>query len=348
MIKKIACSIYLAFFTLFFTTLGQDAVFSQYYASSLYLNPALAAAEPTVSLGLNSRVQWKSIITPYTTNQASLIVPIYRSSDKSVNLGGLGVSFFQNKAGEIGLTNTGVNLTASSVIRFNETNHLLAGVQVGILQKTIDFTKGQWGSQFNVTNGYDSNIPSGEYNFVSSKTYMDISFGAVYYNNPRRDITEIGKSFYLGYSAYHFNKPNESVIGSDKSALPVLSKFILGGEYSFNSSWNISPNALIAIQNASMQINVGLYGTYSFGDSESKSIMPSKLFAGAWYRVKDSFIGSVGFGGKFYSVGLSYDLNSSTLRQTASSKGAGAYEISIKIMSPKIEKVHRVYQTPRI
>ncbi|WP_018344925.1 PorP/SprF family type IX secretion system membrane protein [Cytophaga aurantiaca] len=348
MIKKIACSVYLTFFTLIFATVGQDAIFSQYYASGLYLNPALAAAEPTVSLGFNSRVQWKSIITPYTTNQVSLIAPIYKSSDKSVNLGGIGVSVFQNKAGEIGLVNTGANITGSYVIRLDEKNHILTGIQIGILQKTIDFTKGQWGSQFDVSNGYDSNIPSGEYNFVSSKTYMDVNFGAVYYHNPRRNITEVGKSFYAGYSAYHFNRPNESVIGDQKSALPVLNKFILGGEYSFNSSWNISPNALIAMQNASMQINVGLYGTYSFGNAETNTVLPTKLFAGTWYRVKDSFIGSIGFGNKFYTFGLSYDLNSSTLRQTSTSKGAGAYEISIKIMSPRIEKVHRVYQTPRI
>mgnify|MGYP001013520298 CR=1 FL=1 len=348
MVKKIACSVYITFFSLFLTTLGQDAVFSQYYASSLYLNPALAAAEPTVSLSMNSRVQWKSIISPYTTNQASLIVRIYRSSDKSINLGGLGVSVFQNKAGEIGLTNTGANFTASYIIPFNEKNHLLAGVQVGVMQKTIDFSKGQWGSQFDVTNGFDSNISSGEYNFVSSKMYLDINFGAVYYNNPRRDIRELGKSFYVGYSAYHFNRPNESVIANQKSNLPVLNKFILGGEYSLSSSINISPNLLVALQNASSQINVGLYGTYSFGDADGNSLLPSKLYAGAWYRLKDSFIGSIGFGGKFYSIGISYDMNSSTLRKNATSKGAGAYEISLKITSPKIEKVHKVYQTPRI
>jgi type IX secretion system PorP/SprF family membrane protein len=348
MVKKIACSVFLTFFSLFLTSLGQDAVFSQYYSSCLYLNPALAAAEPTVSLSMNSRVQWKSIITPYTTNQASLIVPIYRPSDKSINMGGIGVSVFQNKAGDIGLTNTGANFTAAYIIPFNEKNHILAGVQVGLMQKTIDFSKGQWGSQFNVTNGFDSNISSGEYNFVSSKMYLDISFGAMYYNNPRRNIRETGKSFYLGYSAYHFNRPNESVIASQKSNLPVLNNFILGGEYSLNSSINISPNLLIAIQNASTQINVGMYGTYSFGDSDANKLVPSKLIAGVWYRVKDSFIGSIGFGGKFYSMGFSYDLNSSTLRQTSTSKGAGAYEISLKITSPKIEKVHKVYQTPRI
>lgn len=348
MIKNSAVCIYLTFFSMFFTSMGQDAVFSQYYASSLYLNPALAAVEPSVSLSLNSRVQWKSVVTPYTTNQASLIVPIYSSTNKNLNLGGLGVSVFQNKAGEIGLTNTGANFSAASIIPFNENNHILAGVQVGIMQKTIDFTKGQWGSQFDVTNGFDSNIASGEYNYISSKMYLDINFGAVYYNNPRRDIRELGKSFYLGYSAYHFNRPNESVIAEDKSNLPVLNKFILGGEYSFSSTVNISPNVLIAMQNASTQINVGMYGTYSFRDPETNKMLPSKIYAGVWYRVADSFIGSFGFGGKFYSIGISYDMNSSSLRKTDISKGAGAYEISIKIMSPKIEKVHKVYQTPRI
>ena len=345
---KNAISLYLCFFSLIFSSMAQDAVFSQYYSSSLYLNPALAAAEPSTSLSVNSRVQWKSVVTPYTTNQASLIVPFYRSSNKETNLGGIGISVFQNKAGEIGLTSTGVNLTGAFVLPLNEKNHILTGVQVGFMQKTIDFSKGQWGAQFDPINGFNSTIASGEYNFVSSHTYPDVSFGAVYYNNPRRNIREQGKSFYLGYSAYHFNKPNESVIAGQSSALPVLNKFIAGGEYSINDSWNISPNVLVAIQNTSMQINLGVYGTYSFGSLEANGMIPSSLIAGVWYRVKDSYIGSVGIGSKFYTIGFSYDMNSSTLRQSSSAKGAGAYEISLKITTPRIVKIQRVYQTPRI
>jgi len=345
---KNAIRLFLMFFSLSYSSMGQDAVFSQYYSSSLYLNPALAAAEPTTTFSVNSRVQWKSVVTPYTTNQASLIVPIYRSSNKEANIGGIGVSVFQNKAGEIGLTATGVNLNAAFIIPFNEKNHLLTGVQVGFMQKTIDFSKGQWGAQFDPINGFNSSIPSGEYNFVSSHLYPDVSFGAVYYNNPRRDIREQGKSFYLGYSAYHFNRPNESVIASQSSALPVLNKFIAGGEYSINESWNISPNVLVAFQNTSTQINLGLYGTYSFGSADANGMIPSKLIAGAWYRIKDSYIGSIGIGSKFYTIGFSYDMNSSTLRQSSSAKGAGAYEVSLKITSPKIVKIQRVYQTPRI
>ncbi len=345
---KNAIRLCVCFFSLIFSSMGQDAVFSQYYSSSLYLNPALAAAEPATSVSVNSRVQWKSVVTPYTTNQASLIVPIYRSSKKDINLGGIGLSVFQNKAGDIGLTSTGVNLTGAFVLPLNEKNHILTGVQVGFMQKTIDFSKGQWGTQFDPVNGFNSTIASGEYNFVASHTYPDVSFGAVYYNNPRRDIRERGQSFYVGYSAYHFNRPNESVIVGQSSALPVLNKFIAGGEYSVTERWNISPNVLVAIQNTSMQINVGLYGTYSLGNADMNGMIPSKLIAGVWYRVKDSYIGSIGFGSKFYTIGFSYDMNSSTLRQNSSAKGAGAYEISIKISSPRIQKIQRVYQTPRI
>lgn len=343
--SKIAVCIYITFFSLVFKSMGQDAIFSQYYSSSLYLNPAFAASELTVSAALNSRVQWKSVVTPYTTNQASLIVPIYRAAHKDVNLGGIGISVFQNKAGDIGLTTLGVNLNAAYVIPINEQNHILAGLQIGFMQKTIDFTTGQWGAQFDPLNGFNSSLPSGEYNFVSTHLYPDISFGGIYYNNPRRDIREVGKSFYAGYSAYHFNKPNESVIADKSSPLPVLSKIMLGGEYSLSSTWNISPNVLIAMQSTAMQINVGLYGTYTFGP-EGKGIVPTKLMAGGWYRVKDSYIALIGFGSNLYTIGLSYDMNSSTLRKNVAGKGAGAYEISIKFNSPA--KAQRIYQTPRI
>ncbi|MBC7451269.1 MAG: PorP/SprF family type IX secretion system membrane protein, partial [Cytophagales bacterium] len=199
--------------------------------------------------------------------------------------------------------------------------------------------------QYNPAIGFDATKPA-EYNFVSSTMYPDVGFGALYYNNPKRDITEIGKSFYLGAAAFHFNRPNESVIPDQNSALPILYKFTLGGEYSFSSKWNISPNALIAMQNTSLQVNMGIYGTYSFGDQES--VMPNKLIAGAWYRLGDAYIGSVGIGNKFYLIGFSYDMNSSTLRLNTDAKGASAYEVSIKVCTPKIVKTQRVYQTPRI
>lgn len=328
---------------------GQDAIFSQYYSSSLYLNPAFAATEPTITGSFNSRTQWKSVVTPYSTSQASLVIPIFRSSNKFQNIGGIGLSFYNNKAGEIGLNTIGVNVNAAYVVQLNEYNNIITGIQLGFIQKTIDFSKGQWGSQFDPINGFNSSVDPGEYNFVSSILYPDVAFGVLYYNNPRRDITETGKSFYFGASAYHFNRPNESVIKDQGSMLPALYKFTLGGEYSLNATWNVSPNVLIAMQNTAIQVNVGAYATYSFGNSESEQfIIPNRVIAGTWYRFSDSYIGSLGFGNKFYMVGFSYDMNSSSLRLNSEAKGARAYEISIKISSPKIVKTQRVYQTPRI
>ena len=326
---------------------GQDAVFSQYYSSYLYLNPAFAATEPTVTAGFNSRVQWKSVTTPYTTNQASLIIPIYKSTEKFQNIGGIGLSVYNNNAGKVGLKTVGANLNAAYVIPINQNNQILTGVQVGFIQKTIDFSQGQWGSQYDPLIGFNSNLASGAYNFVSTVIYPDVGAGFLYYNKPRREITEKGKSFYCGFSAYHLNRPNESVIKSQASPLPILYKATFGGEFSINSTWNISPNILIAKQNGALQINVGTYVTYSLGGT-SESMLPTKLIAGAWYRVNDSGIGSIGIGNRYYMIGFSYDMNSSTLRLNSDAKGAGAYEVSLKITSPKIVKTQRVYQTPRI
>lgn len=327
---------------------AQDPIFSQYYASSLYLNPALAASEQNITAGFNSRVQWKSIVAPYTTNQATAILPIYSKTEKFQNIGGVGLSFFNHKAGQIGLNTTGVNLNLAYVIQLSDDHHILAGVQVGWIQKKIDFGSGQWGSQFDPINGWDSSINPGEFNFLASSSYLDVGSGFVYYYKPGRNIRETGASFYAGYSAYHMNRPNESVVKSIESNLPVLHKGIAGLEFTMNDHWNFSPNLLYAKQNASTQLNFGLYSTYIMGeehDLKEWTLAPNKLMAGAWYRMKDAYIATLAFGNEFYTIAFSYDVNSSSLRE--SSRGKGAYELSIKLSAPKLQKTIRVYGSPR-
>lgn len=327
---------------------AQDAIFSQYYASSLYLNPALAAAEQNITAGFNSRVQWKSVVTPYTTNQATAIIPIYSKTEKFQNMGGIGLSVYNHKAGQVGLNATGFNLNLGYVIKLADEHHILTGLQLGYIQKRIDFSSAQWGSQFDPVNGWDSSIPSGEVNVLSSSSYFDIGSGLMYYFKPGRSIREKGMSFYMGYSAYHMNRPNESVIASIDSRLPMLHKAVAGFEFTLNDHWNISPNVLYARQNVSSQLNVGCYATYIIGqehDLKEWTLAPNKLMAGGWYRLGDAIIASIAFGNEFYTIAFSYDVNSSSLRQ--SSRGRGAYEISIKLSAPKLQKTIKVYGSPR-
>lgn len=343
-LNKVLTGIFLLSFTIFCK--AQDATFSQYYSSSLYLNPAFAGAQPYLTLGLNSRTQWKSIITPYFTNQASLIIPIYKST-RETNIGGIGLSVYNDKAGSGNLQATGINLNMGYNVKISEKHILTLAVQGGIIQKQVSFGSFQWGSQYNSYIGYDASIDPGVTNVINQKMYPDFGAGFLYYANPGRNIREKGMGGFFGGSAYHLNQPDESLVTDQVSKLPMLYKAHAGIEFSVSEKFNFSPNGLFVMQNGAMQINSGLYMTYSFGNEESV-VVPSAFIAGAWYRLQDSFIFSTGLGSKYYTLGFSYDLNNSSLRQNT--LGRGAYEISLTIQKPRVKKetVIKRYQTPRI
>jgi len=324
---------------------GQDAAFSQYYSSHLYLNPAYAGSEPSLTAGVNSRTQWKSVTEPYQTNQISLIIPFYRKIDKQNNFGGVGISVYNDNAGAGKLSAVGANINLSYVLRVSEKSHVLFGVQGGVIQKKVDFSTLQWGSQYDAFSGFNSSIDPGEYNnLVPSTTYPDLGAGILYFFKPDRNIREKGLGFYAGFSAYHLNRPNESLVRGQKSPLPILNKFHAGFDYSISPKVNLSPNVMVAQQGTVLQVNAGMYLNYGFGNPESLYI-PSDLIVGGWYRVGDAYIASIGLGCQTYTIGFSYDVNNSSLRRNT--QGRGAYEISVKIVKPRTVKTRR-YFTPRI
>ncbi|MBA4058472.1 MAG: hypothetical protein C0490_27390, partial [Marivirga sp.] len=57
---------------------AQSPVFSQYYASSLYLNPALSGLEKDIYFGMNYRSQWSNLGLPFNTFQFSFIKPLVK------------------------------------------------------------------------------------------------------------------------------------------------------------------------------------------------------------------------------------------------------------------------------
>lgn len=326
---------------------AQDAQFSQYYSSALYLNPALAGAEPDITFSSNYRQQWRSIVQPYTTNQVSLIVPYHVHKIKDSHKGGFGFSFYNDRAGDGNLKTLGVSLTGAYNIALskNGLHYLSLGLQGGFMQKSIDYTNLEWGSQYNSYVGFDPNANINEANIVTNRLYPDLNSGVIYYYNAARNYHYTDLSVYAGASAYHINQPNESFLRNTTSKLPMLLKFHTGLEYNVSRKVNISPNAVFFYQNLRSQINAGLYMTYSLKQTNQGIVNSTNLIIGGWYRLDDSFIGSIGLSGSFYTVGFSYDLNSSSLRNYTN--GRGAYEFSLTLRRITKNRVKR-FSTPRI
>lgn len=329
---------------------AQDAVFSQYYSSALYLNPALVGAEQHLSVATNYRSQWGSVLGGsgvFNTFQTSFIKPIYKGEITEQHKGGFGASVFSSAAGDGRLRTSGINLNGAYNVQLSKktAQFLSLGLQVGLVQKQINITDLQWASQYNsFIAQYDPTLPSDAAGFADQKMYPDISAGLMYYYNAEKDYESKKASFYLGFAGYHLNMPNESFITGSNNKLPMTLKGHTGLEFALSRKMHFSPNALLVTQNNFMQINAGAYFTFLFSEGISV-VAPAYFILGGWYRLEDSAIISIGLGNNYYNLGFSYDLNNSNLRYNT--KNSTAYEISLKLQKPRIEKIRRFY-TPRL
>lgn len=326
---------------------AQDAVFSQYYASQLYLNPALAATEPNMLFSTNYRNQWRSIVIPYVTTQASFIYPfITREIRRERHWGGVGLSMYTDKAGDGNFKTTGFNATFAYNLPLNshQSKNLSFGVQGGFIQKNIDYTNLQWGEQYNPYLGFDASVPVNETGFGDQVMYPDINAGLTFYSNPKSD-NALGSSGYFGVAVYHINQPDESFVDGVSSRLPMLFKAHAGMKFPLSPKFSFSPNAIGLYQYDVYHINGGLYFNYQLINSTTGFFRETDLILGSWYRYGDSFIFSLGFGNDIYTLGFSYDYNTSNLRYATN--GKGAYEISLTLRKGS-QKTWKRIETPRI
>ena len=165
---------------------AQDVIFSQYYASSLYLNPAFAGLQPDISLSTNYRIQWNNI-SPYKTGQVSLIYPfLNKNKPLHEHWGGAGLSLFQDNAGIGGGFKTlSGNLNLAYNLQLSKEKHqiLSFGLQGGFIQQTLNPANFEWGSSY--TQGInDVDSENANQNLLNATLlYPDLSAGIMWYRN---------------------------------------------------------------------------------------------------------------------------------------------------------------------
>lgn len=325
---------------------SQDAQFSQFYVSGLYLNPSLAGQEPNAYLSTNYRTQWRSIGFPFVSNQVSVVLPLKTKAELNSHKGGVGLSCFNDKSGDGSLKTLSVLLTGAYNLAMDKAgkNYLSFGLQGGFIQKSVDNSSFQWGSQYDPFLGYNSLVNANENNIISAKLYPDVNAGIIYYHNKSKDYSENKKSGFLGFSVYHINMPNESLIKNQSSRLPMLMRAHGGIEFKLSPKFSLTPNFLAAYQNNLLQANAGLYLGYRLVENNEGFVGQGTFVMGGSHRLKDAGIALVGFATKYWQIGFSYDFNTSDFRYATKSKGA--YEISLVLRNVREEKLER-FSTPR-
>lgn len=323
---------------------AQDPVFSQFYTSSLYLNPALAGLEKDVVFGMNYRSQWAAVNLPFRTFQFSAIHPIVQQGIRSKHLGGFGATLFSDEAGpNREVVSQGFSVASSYNFHLNRSgNHIIAtALQFGVVQRQINMETLQWSSQYSSVMGYDPSLP-GESLISERVTSPVINAGLVWRMVIDNRLKPV-RMFYQGIAVSNVNRPKGFFL--DKNDAPLVLYKLHGGYlHHFNNGLEVSPNYLIQQQN-NTQINVGTYVAYTLPAVTSRSLTQLKVSAGMWYRIDDSFIITTGLSTSTWSAGFSYDANSSSLERNF--QGASSFEMSFSYRISILRAVKK-FSTPLI
>jgi len=310
--------------TLMSNSMAQDAAFSQFYASPVYLNPAMAGSKGGARIVTSYRNQWPGINKGYRTYAVSYDQHFDKLS------GGLGIHVMNDNAGDM-MSSTSAGLAYAYRLNISRTVSLSAALEASMIQKKINWDNLTFGDMLDPRLGIV--YQSQEKRPGESKSILDLCAG----------VLAFSKSVYGGFSLSHLTRPDESFIASGTGRLPVKIAVHAGavipvGEkvIRFNAeeeSATVSPNILLLRQGKFNQFNLGSY------------FQKSAFVCGIWFRgnlnenkhiSSESFITLVGIQKGIFKLGYSYDF---TLNKLTSNTG-GTHEISagLQFASPAARK----------
>jgi len=311
---------------------AQDIHFTQFTAAPLTVNPAFTGAfNGTVRAAAIYRDQWRSVTVPFKTYAVSVDAPIIRDLSVDDYLAA-GLQFYNDKAGDGNLSNTSI-LGSVAYHKFlgggskDPDKTLSVGFQGGYTSKSVDISKLYFGDEF--INGYFQQGVSQEYPYLNNKVhYWTVNAGIAWSQRTGDNF-----AYTLGLGANNINQPQESLQKKKNSEVGLGMRYTgqLGAIINFSDRFSFRPGVLYQSQATANEIVAGTELNYAVGSPEFRDVATS-VFAGVYYRTSDAIMATVGLEWQGLRFGVSYDYNTSSLKDA--SNGNGGFEISIRYIAP--------------
>ncbi|MCF8254996.1 MAG: type IX secretion system membrane protein PorP/SprF [Bacteroidia bacterium] len=301
------------------TAFAQDPQLSQYYASPLYTNPAMAGASRKNRLSMNGRSQYTALNNNYKT--AVVGFDAYLGKVKS----GLGLVSMYDIAGDGFLTTTSISGIYSYNLEINRDWAFNAAIQGGIIQRRYDFSKFVFEDMIDPARG--SVLPTAEAKGLEQITVPNFSTGFLLYNS----------RMFFGGAIHNIMEPNMSFYYRDKDdqALKLPRRYTVHGGVNLYLNKTryeenrviLSPNILFMQQKEFYQMNLGFY------------VKQKSLTIGTWFRQTsnnaDAAIFLIGMRFPSVKIGYSYD----AIISKAKTATVGSHEISLSFeLKPKAKQ----------
>lgn len=333
------------------TISAQDIHFSQFNQSPLTLNPALAGTTVWIRAGLQYRTQWRAVTVPYNTIGASFDIKskkrwikIKNATEKYRQSGdngfGWGVNVYNDKAGDGRMGTLQANASLAYQIFVGAKSMLALGFQGGIFQRSIDFSKLYWGTQYDPTSsaGYSTSLPADKAIANGSSSFIkpDLGVGGIYTYKKNERYMSGGDQmdFTLGASMFHVAQPKYSYLGSGEK---LYMRTVIHGNGIIgipNSRIAIAPGFAIMKQGPNQEIFAGSLIRYMLREDSKYTgfVKGASVSGGGFYRNKDAFVAMMLIEFSSYGLGMSYDFNVSGLKTVSS--GRGGFEITLRFLNP--------------
>ncbi len=298
------------------SSMGQDPVFSQFYAHPLELNPALAGNSGGTRFGMNYRNQYSGLPSNYTTYaiSADQYLPSIRS--------GVGISVMADEAGQGIYRTFNGELSYTYGVEFRNGTKVKMGLQAGFISVSLDYDKFIFMDQIDPIHGP---ISPGGIPYPTSeappdfrnRTLFDMGVGGLLSND----------NFYVGIGLKHLNRPDINFYSAESNTKKGLAMRIsaMAGfripigdvRYGRKSDMAIIPNILVVKQTNLGQINAGVL-------MEIKALQFGLYYRNGFLN-PDAVILSVGYNSGQFKVAYSYD---ATISKLGINSG-GAHELSM-------------------
>lgn len=320
------------------STLAQDVGFTQFYASPLFINPAMAGSfNGSYRVGILYRDQYRSALDrPFKTFTASGDVKFNLSSvkEKNPDLFALGIMFYSDRVGIFDLNTTSIAVSGAFHKSLNKkkNQYLSGGIQFNLTHKSLNFEDLYFQDQFNAIDGYT--LSTGEFLPVNNFGFGNLALGLNHSITPNKRT-----SFSVGIAV--FNLLNQNISFYEKQDIPnpnvnldvfLKSKLVVNAAASFQTADYVylDPRLLYAQQGDIKFLTLINLFKYKLPRSEGKTI-----YAGPGLKFTDnisnfgleSVVLSAGFEYKGLLIGLSYDHNTNSI--IAGRKGLNSFEFSI-------------------
>lgn len=285
------------------TTSAQDHIYSQFYNAPIYLNPALTGQfDGSFRMNMVYRNQWTAMSGDLSYVSASMDYQF-----KNIN-GGVGLMFNSSNEGTAYLKKN--NIAGTYSYNVGSDGFIASfGLQAGITNRQMDFSKLVFSDQLDSRYGLDAPSSQAEQAFSNSKYYFDAGAG----------VNFVMGSAMVGASLLHLNKPDESFTGS-KVSTPVRTAIHASYRYAMDRYNPYDEEGVFLIPSV-------VYYRQAQATSISAGVQLKKraLNAGVWYRANgkgqtDSFVFSLifdiftnGYTKQKLRLGVSHDATASKL-----------------------------------